>query len=606
MNQKRTKAGANRRTARQVGNYDIVHYRDKNAPTASILIPDQITTDLAEYKELSSTYPPNKRTLFLEDGITQRVEGEEFFERYPTWYVDHVMAAFEDEAEIGRQENLMRHLLDDPVGVKPDDTTDEVCWKRNSGYDSDDPTSKSHKKTSYKRDLEAYQLRMYKHMRASLVLFMDDNAANKLTTWISTRESALPEDKRKRRLEKSIRIPWKTIQDFVLDNVCTVTLGSFHYKPLLRLKREDNQLFLPWTHAVRKITEKVKAYGRGWEAIIDKEAMYILKDWLTDREITALTAYLVKKKLQDEYPTITNMANNLSVEEFIQVFQDITAKELPNKFTQSMQKAALQNTLLSYDEHTRVVKEYKDKLEALRKEKHTIHAKFIRLQDKVNKNSKRDRETGSTLPQAKQRKKEADRKDKPDPKHEPGPDEYPNVSINKTYGKAKPGCCQRCHNVGLKNRKHKGRCDPSQRQKAVERLKNKKKRRQENHDKNNRKHPLSSYPLEACEHCVREDVPPKYSTGHSPDACYRKPGGILDQKKIFGLANRLKEVLRLIKQKQQKNEEEHGSSRVATSRVSVAMLRSDEPSEEAKAVSIQKPRPKIRITPAQAADDAKQ
>ena len=453
------------RTARLVGNYDIVMHRHKSAGTSAVLIPDAISTDLADYKELPSSFPEKHDPIMFEDGITQRVEGENFFERYPGWYIDHVMAAFEGESDIGRQEGLIRHLQSDPVGIKPDDTTDVQCWKRNDGHDSDDPASQSHKKTKYKSDLEAYQQRMYKHMRASIVLFMDDNAKNKLTTWLSTRESGMEESKRKRRLEKGIRVPWKAIEDFILDNVCTLTLGSFHYKPLLCLKREDNQLFLPWTHAVRKITEKIKEHGHGWEEIIDKEAMYVLKDWLTDREITALTAYLVKMKLQDKYPTITRMANTLSVAEFIRVFQDITAKELPNKFTQSMQKAALHNTLISYGEHMRIVKEHKEKYEALMREKHTIHAKLIRLEGQVKK-GKRTRETETELPISKQKKKESGNTDKPDPNHEPGPDEYPNVSINKKYGKAKPGCCQRCHNVGLKNRKHKGRCDPGFREKG--------------------------------------------------------------------------------------------------------------------------------------------
>ena len=170
-------------------------------------------------------------------------------------------------------------------------------------------------------------------MRASLTLYMDEPATNKFDTWISSQEVDLDPIQRARRMEKGTRIPWKRIVNFVLDNICSVTLGSFHFKPLLRLKREDTQLFPPWAHTVRKIAERVREHGRGWEKIIDREAMYVLKDWTSDREITALNAYLVKKKLQDEHPSITHMVNNMSVNEFIRVFQNIDPKELPNRFT---------------------------------------------------------------------------------------------------------------------------------------------------------------------------------------------------------------------------------------------------------------------------------
>ena len=584
------------RGARRIANFDIVPKPGGNSAPIPILAPDPVDADLQRHRQIPEGHTNPANPIQIKEGVTQRAQGEAFFDRYPAWYIDHVMAAFEATSDIGRQENFLRHLVADPVGATQPPFTDRVCWRRNEAYDSDEEDSTPHRKTQYMLDLEAYQLRIYKHMRASLTLFMDEPAKNKFETWISSQEVDLTPYQRSQRMERHERIPWKRIKNFVLDHICSVTLGSFHFKPLLRLKRKDHQLFLPWAHTVRKIAEKVRDHGRGWEKIIDREAMHVLKDWTSDREITALNAYLVKKKLQDEHPSITHMANNLSVNEFIRIFRDIDPKELPSKFTQSMEKTAIKATMLTYDEHKKALEELTAKYETLKRDKHNIHADLIRLKEKT---TKRKRENDATPSKSQKEKANSPKNTSPSKDYEPGPDEYPNVSINKKYGKAKRGCCQRCHNVGLKNRKHKTRCDPKFREQAVLRLKKKKQRKQANRDDNNRQHPLGSYPADACEHCVREDVPPKYSTGHSPDACYRRPGGILDQKKIVGKAARLKEVLRLIKQKMQRNKEEHGSERTATSRVTIAIAPSEEPKAELKDTST-KQRSKIRITPAAA------
>ena len=71
------------------------------------------------------------------------------------------------------------------------------------------------------------------------------------------------------------------------------------------------------------------------------------------------------------------MVNNLTVTEFIRIFEDIDPKELPNKFTKSMEKETIKNTMLAYDENKKIVNELKSKYETLQRDKHNIHADAI-------------------------------------------------------------------------------------------------------------------------------------------------------------------------------------------------------------------------------------
>ena len=336
--------------------------------------------------------------------------------------------------------------------------------------------------TEFGDNLFVYHKIMYKILRASLPLYLDKVANERLSLWIIAKEFRLKEDERAKRLDKGVRIPWADIKDFVLSTICRVTLGSYKYLPLHQLKREDDMLFASWVSAVKEIVTDVKNHGNGWEQIIDPEALHVLHKWLSDPERNQLDQHLVNKGLHLELQDIGYMVRNVSFDKFVETFINVSRDKLPKKFRQSKAKEALNSTILTYAEAEEMVKQ---KTAKLQREITSLKAEVANL--KTHKR-KQPETSGKDRNPKRSKGPKADKKDKEDSKdYEPTLDEYPNVPIGK-HGQCKPGCCQRCHNLGLKNRSHGGRaCDPIARQKAVEKAKKKRQRRQENKDDNNRK-----------------------------------------------------------------------------------------------------------------------
>ena len=527
---------------------------------------DEVTRELAKFRkyplEYSEKHPVD--LVVFRDGTTPRDEGERWIPHYVTSCIDVMLYEYDHDSTQATLDKIYAYLGNDPVGIEKIPYSDTTVWKKNDNVNSDDSGDENDNLTESDRfaptefgdNLFVYHRMMYKILRASLPLYLDKVANERLSLWIIGKEFHLKDEDKPRRLDKGIRIPWDDIKEFVLSSICLVTLGSYKYLPLHQLKRKDGMLFSSWMSTVKEIVIDVKNHGGGWENIIDPEALQVLYKWLSEPEKNQLNQFLVNRGLQFELPDLAYMIRKVDFNKFVSTFIDVKREQLPQRFTQSKAKEALASTLLTHAEAEEMTKQ---KTAKLQREITSLKAEIVNLKS----NNKRKKPETRGQDRNPKRGKGPKANDKDDKDYVPTIDEHPNVPIGK-YGQCKQGCCQRCHNLGMKNRRHKGPCDPEARRKAAEKKKKKKERKQDNRDDNNRKHHYSLYPDKACTHCIREDVDPKYSDHHTEDQCYRRPGGYLDQNKIKGKEARNKEVIRLVKQKQAENAQKHGKPAATT------------------------------------------
>ena len=200
-------------------------------------------------------------------------------------------------------------------------------------------------KTQFLITLEHHQRAVYLHLRATLAKFMCKLSFTCVENFISDADEKTP---KRDRLKKAHRVPWGKIVTFILLNLCRSTLGSHHYLQVHTVMREDDEHFHTWCKTVRKIVAHVKNHGDGWETVVDKEALTVLIDWLSEQEERALNSFLVKQGLHNKHPNLPGMAQELTLNEFITIFKDIKPKELPSKFTRSKQVKTLGKTLIPY------------------------------------------------------------------------------------------------------------------------------------------------------------------------------------------------------------------------------------------------------------------
>ena len=528
-------------------------------------VKDPITEKLENYVKLPLSFDEKKHeVIHIRDHITPRAEGETFFKGYVPGLVDYILRDYEHGSDPSTINSVHEYLLEDPVGVDTIPTTDRKVWKLNSGYSSDNDSDEDNEKhilSTFGRNLIEYQREMYNYMRASLPQHLDARGAERLRLFINGREYHLNREQKLRRLDKDIRVPWAKMKEYVLSTICENTLGSYHYLPLHKLKRNDNVLFPEWMSNVRSIVSDIKNYGRGWEGVVDVEALHVLEKWLAPNEVKDLDNFLVRKNLHPELNDVRYMVQNVEFDKFVETFIEINRDKLPKKFTQALQKEALKSTILTYGEAIDMVKKQTAKFQ---KEINQLKEEVARLKKGKRRRTQTDptKDQEDTPPQKRGKTTPSGSDKNEDTPYVPGPDEFPTVKINKKYGKTKQGCCQRCHNLGMKNRKHRGPCKKEFRDKAHAKFlkKNQRKRdnAKDNADDNNRKFDLADYPTDACEWCIKEDVDPKFSAFHKGDQCYRRKNGLLDQKGIKGKEARTKEVIRLNKLRRAENAKKHG------------------------------------------------
>ena len=500
---------------------DIHHLTDSKLDDHNIY-PDRYPK---EWKNRDATPGP----ISIRFKVTYTDKAEKFLKKFELWYIKHQMGRL--TASNATVELWKAALIEDPVGAMPVDQEDDQYYK----------ATRVGKKIIYsKRDflvqLERFQERNYLFYRASIKKFLCDTCNSVLTTWITNQEqNHTPVLDKINRLDKGKRITWKSMRAFIL-TLTVNTLGSYYFLTLFKVVRRLDEGFHAWCDNIRKVNAKIRKHGKGWEKVCERESLHTIKAYISRAEHTVLLDHLAFKRMRKAYPTLNDVADKINMDTFMTTFGDVNHAKLPKTFPLAAQKEGMKRNLVGLEEIQKLKQAVADKdnvIKQLRGEIKTLKADngHHKTKNKILESNMKDLKNSS--------------------EHNKG------VTIGK-HGKAKAGHCQLCKNAGLGNRKHKGPCDPKRRADAVASLNAKKQSKgggkKEKPQQQARKHKLSSYESGDCEHCIREDVPPKYATGHPPNNCYRRPNGPLDQKGIKDPRKRSAEIGRLINEAQKKRE----------------------------------------------------
>ena len=72
--------------------------------------------------------------------------------------------------------------------------------------------------------------------------------------------------------------------------------------------------------------------------------------WLTRAEETMCETQITASRLNSSYPTFTDVAQKMSLEQFARLAMKLDPRKTPKNFKQAKAKAALRTTLITYAE----------------------------------------------------------------------------------------------------------------------------------------------------------------------------------------------------------------------------------------------------------------
>ena len=118
-------------------------------------------------------------------------------------------------------------------------------------------------------------------------------------------------------------------------------------------------VFSSWCNTIEKITQRLVKHAKGWEHIVQPEALKCLTIWLTNSEIKLLQEHLLVKNQLQTYPDVQTMITKCTVGQFIAAFRNIKPDRLPKGFRQALQKKALRRTMVSHELHAKTLTKLK-------------------------------------------------------------------------------------------------------------------------------------------------------------------------------------------------------------------------------------------------------
>ena len=104
--------------------------------------------------------------------------------------------------------------------------------------------------TDFYKALRVLQDEYYRWIRGSINRWMDKSAWNYLESKIELREQTY-KIKLEERADPDKRIPWHWIENVILDEICTLTLGEYFFRPLLAVARNDDEPRLNWCNRIQ-------------------------------------------------------------------------------------------------------------------------------------------------------------------------------------------------------------------------------------------------------------------------------------------------------------------------------------------------------------------
>ena len=398
--------------------------------------------------------------------------------------------------------------------------------------------------TDFAEQLAQRQLELYILLRANLHMFMDKTCQGILDNRISLHEK---ENKLKgmERAKIGKRYSWEQLRADISKLCCGVATPGYYFLPLYTTVRLKNQSVSQWGHVISTIHRNLANFAADWGKLSQMDAMKRLYSFISTKEREVMELELQKlhpREYKKHNKCIRTFFESTSVATALRLINEVDPEKFPHGYDPFKHTPdAIKQTLYSHAELEKLKSNEKSVARQLKEAKAQIAA----LQRQANKKSrKRDRDT-EPEPAGRKRPKA------------PGDKSGDNSAAFKALmkpNKAGKLPCPKCAKVGLRIFHDVAKCDPTLRAKNAKRKRDRDKDAKpvvfppENDEQ--RKFKLASYPANACTHCKREDVNPKYATKHEASTCYRRPGGECDSANAKTRGERSRHVRSLLNRRE--------------------------------------------------------
>ena len=409
---------------------------------------------------------------------------------------------------------MKKYLSNNPIDKDKIPVTDSNCYEPKPTLvkekDSEGETVSVIKKvpceTKFYRDYKALRNDAYKYLRASIPLYLGDTANSVLRAHIAELErNKNPPLTDLNKLDEKRRVKYSEIRKFILKHLTMKTPGSYFFKSLICARRHDGVEILSWCDDIESRVQSITKYGKGWEKIVDREAVIKLWDWTGSDE-----RKLIKKAFTDYNQTVSysSIVNDETLDHLLETIRNIERTTWPEaKFKSSWCTEGKRKLLYTHTQYQDILNDF-NKLKNKHKQ---LSQSFDEFKKNNTTNNKRDRNTNpNSTPSTK-------------------PSGQPPTK------KLKSPVCKHCMAEGLGKRAHKSEdCDPNLRAKAVAAKKRKElkatsaalnARKTSKYGFDESVDPSKRYPPNACKWCVAVGRPPKLATNHDPETCCLKRDG---------------------------------------------------------------------------------
>ena len=288
-------------------------------------------------------------TNFFVKGVTTIAKAEDHFAFLENTYKVFQINLMGQSKEYKRVEMnlIVRYVNSDLLGENKPDFSDTVYWA--SAYRTDEGVYPDNHPDLEKRGqpyterssvsvltkigtgVQHAQQEIYELLRASIRLYM------KKATWQLV-DMAIKSLEKKNNVKdcdlvsptNPKRTTWKWIKEWITTNLCTLTLGSYHFRTLYIIHRHNGEPRHRWMHRIQEAHIAVKGYANGWEGIGCKDFLRKCWIWFGDNEKKVVReAYRTRGTKSKRYKTDTAIIRKETLEKFI----SFVAKINPTDFS---------------------------------------------------------------------------------------------------------------------------------------------------------------------------------------------------------------------------------------------------------------------------------
>ena len=278
--------------------YDVSHFEDhRTDPTGGSRSARSVRDAMGPNARVlydRAVIPPALRDIIkdkvlFKKGITTIAKGEDHFDSLERNYLVYVLNKMHAGEWAGiEMKTIHRYVSRNMFGDEEDPTKDDNTFWQNStrfdiqtyppDYQKVSLRGKTHQVrvpimilTRVATGVKFAQQEMYELLRSSLRLYMKRGSWDMVDAAIKqeedTKEDPEITDANFLQADNPNRIKWKWIKTWVKENLCTLTFGSYYYRVLFLMRRNDDEARHVWTARVLRAYMAVFNYGNGWDKI---------------------------------------------------------------------------------------------------------------------------------------------------------------------------------------------------------------------------------------------------------------------------------------------------------------------------------------------------